>query len=84
MMSRPEQNIRINGLVDAPAADVWRAFSTSEGAETFFAQRAHIGLSLGGPYEIFFNPADERQGLAIGTARWSSALHLQWERWRRK
>jgi hypothetical protein len=52
--------VRVEATVAAAVASVWRAWTTSQGAETFFAERANIDLRLGGPYEIFFNPADER------------------------
>jgi len=38
---------------------VW---TTSRGAEEFFAQKANIQLGIGGPYEIQFDPNDERSG----------------------
>jgi uncharacterized protein YndB with AHSA1/START domain len=41
--------------VDAPIAEVWRAWTTSEGAVTFFAPEANIELRIGGPYELFFD-----------------------------
>lgn len=52
--------LRIEAAVEASSAEVWRAWSTSEGAQTFFAPKANIELVVGGPYEIFFNPVDER------------------------
>ena len=54
--------VRVEGDVNAPASEVWRVFSTSDGAEEFFAQKANIGLAIGGPYEIQFDPKDERSG----------------------
>jgi uncharacterized protein YndB with AHSA1/START domain len=59
-MSR--QSVRVTGTVAATPPEVWRAFTTSEGAQSFFAQKANIELEVGGPYEIFFDPKDERQG----------------------
>ena len=52
-------------VVSAPRAEVWRAFTTSEGARTFFAPDANIRLELGGPYELFFDP-EQPQGLRGG------------------
>lgn len=52
--------LRAEVSVSASPAEVWRAWSTSEGAQTFFAPKANIELAVGGLYEIFFNPADER------------------------
>ncbi len=41
--------------VSAKIADVWRAWTTSEGAREFFAPGAHIELRPKGAYEILFN-----------------------------
>ena len=51
-----ERVIRKSVNIDAPVADVWRAWTTNEGAQTFFAPRAHIVLVQGGAYELYFNP----------------------------
>ncbi len=58
----PVRMIRQEALVAASVAEAWRAWSTSEGAREFFAPQANIALEVGGPYEIFFDPADETQG----------------------
>ena len=42
-------------LVEAPPDVVWDAFTTSEGARTFFAPDALIELREGGPYELYFD-----------------------------
>jgi uncharacterized protein YndB with AHSA1/START domain len=52
----------VEGTINAPLSEVWRVFTTSEGAQEFFAQKANIKLVIGGPYEIQFDPADERSG----------------------
>ena len=49
-------------VVEAPLAEVWKAWSTSEGAEAFLAPKANIELTIGGAYEITFDPDDESQG----------------------
>lgn len=41
--------------VDAPLAEVWNAWTTSEGAQTFFAPGARIEAIPGGPFEIYFS-----------------------------
>ena len=43
--------------VGAPVAEVWKAWTTTEGVTTFFAPRAHVALRVGGPYELYFNDA---------------------------
>ena len=44
-------------LVSIPAAisDVWQAWTTREGAKTFFAPDCKIDLKPGGAYEMYFN-----------------------------
>jgi uncharacterized protein YndB with AHSA1/START domain len=54
--------VRVEGLVNAPVNEVWRVWTTSAGAEEFFAEKANIRLAIGGPYEIQFDPKDERSG----------------------
>jgi uncharacterized protein YndB with AHSA1/START domain len=56
------RSVRVEGIVDAPVSEVWRVFSTSQGAMEFFAEKANIQLALGGPYEIQFDPKDDRSG----------------------
>jgi uncharacterized protein YndB with AHSA1/START domain len=54
--------VRVEATIDAPVSEVWRLWSTSQGAEEFFAQKANIRLAIGGPYEIQFDPRDETSG----------------------
>ncbi len=42
--------------VAAPAAEVWNAWTTEGGAQTFFAPAANIDATVGGHYEIYFFP----------------------------
>ena len=44
-------------VVAAPVAAVWRAWTTHEGAATFFAPRAKIVVAIGGAYELYFDPS---------------------------
>jgi hypothetical protein len=54
--------VRVEATIDAPVSGVWRLWTTSQGAEEFFAQKANIELAIGGPYEIQFDPKDETSG----------------------
>jgi uncharacterized protein YndB with AHSA1/START domain len=54
--------VRVETTVKAPVSEVWRVWTTSQGAQEFFAQKANILLAIGGPYEIQFDPKDERSG----------------------
>ena len=73
--------VRVEGTVSAPVSEVWRVFTTSSGAEEFFAQKANIHLAIGGPYEIQFDPNDERsgtKGLKILSYAPDEMLSFQW------
>ena len=52
----------VNQHLDAPVSEVWRLWTTSQGAEGFFAQRWISSSQFGGPYEIQFDPNDETSG----------------------
>lgn len=43
-------------VVDAPLAAVWHAWTTTEGATTFFAPEARIEPRVDGAYELYFKP----------------------------
>ncbi len=43
-------------VVAASAADVWKAWTTIEGAKTFFAPEARIEPRVDGAYELYFKP----------------------------
>jgi uncharacterized protein YndB with AHSA1/START domain len=43
-------------VVPAKVADVWQAWTTTEGIKTFFAPDANVELRVDGPFEIFINP----------------------------
>jgi len=49
-----ERAIEKSVVVAAPLEDVWRAWTSTEGAETFFAPRARVELEIGGAYEMYF------------------------------
>jgi uncharacterized protein YndB with AHSA1/START domain len=44
------KEVIVSGTID----QVWQAWTTSEGARTFFSENANIELRPGGPYEILF------------------------------
>lgn len=51
-----ERAIRKEVVVQAALADVWKAWTTNEGAQAFFAPRTDIDPTVGGHYEIDFAP----------------------------
>jgi uncharacterized protein YndB with AHSA1/START domain/uncharacterized protein YciI len=49
-----ERMIRKEVVVQAPVADVWRAWTTRDGIKSFFGADAKVELKVGGPYEVYF------------------------------
>src|SRR5262245_66111106 len=41
-------------IVNASLEEVWNAWTTNEGARTFFSSQTNIYPKLGAPYEIYF------------------------------
>jgi uncharacterized protein YndB with AHSA1/START domain len=77
----PVRAVRVEATIKAPVAEVWRVWTTSEGAKEFFAEKANIRLAIGGPYEIQFNPKDERsgtKGLKILSYAPEEMISFQW------
>lgn len=75
------RGVRVEGTINAPLAEVWRVWTTSAGAEEFFAPRANIELAIGGPYEIYFDPHDERKstkGLKVLAYAPQEMIAFQW------
>ncbi len=52
-------------VLKASLSEVWEAWTSAEGAKTFFAPGAKIELRIGGPYEVYFN-LEESHGLRGG------------------
>jgi len=48
--------IRKEVKVNTSIEKVWKAWTTNDGATTFFAPKARIELTPGGPYELYFDP----------------------------
>jgi uncharacterized protein YndB with AHSA1/START domain len=75
--------IRKEVVVNADVKAVWDAWTTSEGAVTFFAPKANIRLAIGGPYELFFDldaPVGSQgsEGLKILSFLPLEMLSFQW------
>lgn len=50
-------------IIRAPIRQVWQAWTTADGLESFFTRRAQIELRTDGPYELLFfpdNPVGQR------------------------
>ena len=71
--------------IDIPATikEVWKAWTTKEGAESFFAPRCNIDLKVGGAYEMLFNleasPGEQGgEGMVILAIQSESMLSFTW------
>lgn len=51
-----KREIVVEETIDASATDIWKAWTTTEGIESWLAGKADIELSIGGKYEIYFDP----------------------------
>jgi hypothetical protein len=68
-----EKAIRKEAVIAAPVAEVWKAWTTSEGIQGFFAPEAIVDPRPDGPFFIHFNPyapagekgADDMRVLAV-------------------
>src|SRR3984893_5001978 len=77
----PARVVRVEATAKAPISEVWRVWTTSQGAEEFFAEKANIRLAIDGPYEIQFDPKDERsgtKGLKILSYAPEEMISFQW------
>ncbi|HRE14113.1 MAG TPA: SRPBCC domain-containing protein [Usitatibacteraceae bacterium] len=85
----PDRRVVKQVTVKAPVADVWKAWTTTEGIVSFFAPSARVEARPGGPFEIHFNPyakpglkgADDMVVLAVQEGKmlsftWNSPPHL--------
>jgi uncharacterized protein YndB with AHSA1/START domain len=79
----PGPGIAVETVVNAPLEEVWRCWTTSDGAQTFFAPRANIEARPGGMYEILFmpdNPPDQRgaEGVHVLSLVPMEMLSFEW------
>ena len=61
--AQSDRVLRKRITVDAPASDVWNAWTTVDGVKQFFPKDARIELKPGGAYEMYFSmtaPAGQR------------------------
>jgi uncharacterized protein YndB with AHSA1/START domain len=84
-----EREIRKDAIVRAPVADVWNAWTTKAGIESFFAPEAVVDAKPDGAFEPHFNPyatpglkgADNMRFLSLQKDRllsftWNAPPHL--------
>merc|ERR1711916_77876 len=51
--------LRYEFVIDAPVAKVWSLWSTESGLLSFFAPKVNVEFTIGGAFEILFNPEAE-------------------------
>ncbi len=78
-----QRMIRKEIVVDTSMSEVWKAWTTTEGAVTFFAPEANIELARGGSYELLFDldaPEGSRggEGLKILSFLPEEMLSFEW------
>jgi uncharacterized protein YndB with AHSA1/START domain len=86
---REERAIRKEALVRAPVADVWNAWTTSAGIQSFFAPEAIVDPRPEGAFRLHFNPyappgakgADDMRFLGLQREKmlsftWNAPPHL--------
>lgn len=78
-----ERRIRHTISIAAPVSAVWGAWTTEEGATSFFAPDCKIELRVGGAYEMYFDPEGaegERggEGLTILAIQPERMLSFTW------
>ena len=72
-----ERALHKEAVVKAPIAEVWNAWTTTDGVKTFFAPDANVDARPDGPFQIYMNPyaepgmkgADEMRVLAVQPMR---------------
>lgn len=69
--------------IPAPINEVWKAWTTEEGAKTFFAPKCKIDLKPGGAYEMLFNldaPPGEQggEGMIVLAVQPEKMLSFTW------
>jgi uncharacterized protein YndB with AHSA1/START domain len=77
------RTIRKDITVTAPVSAVWEAWTTHEGVTTFFARQANVELSIGGRYEMLFDPeapigSQGGEGLRILSYLPEEMLSFEW------
>jgi uncharacterized protein YndB with AHSA1/START domain len=64
---RTDRSISLEVTLDAPPAEVFRLWTTTEGVTKFLAPAANIEPRVGGRYQIIFDPVGDPEGAFHGT-----------------
>lgn len=47
--------VEVSAVIQAPVNEVWHAWTTNEGMQSFLVESSNIELRPGGPYEVYFS-----------------------------
>jgi uncharacterized protein YndB with AHSA1/START domain len=78
-----DRAIRGEVVVDGDVKSAWAAWTTEEGITSFFAPACNLELRVGGPFEIFFDPAGDpgergAEGMRIMAIQPEKMLAFDW------
>jgi uncharacterized protein YndB with AHSA1/START domain len=54
------KTIHFTVVINAPIDKVWKVITTKEGVTSYMAPNVHVGFNVGDPYEIYFDPEQEK------------------------
>jgi len=77
------RSIEYTCIVEANLDEVWRAWTTNDGVQSFFAPDSQVELKIDGPYELYFRPEAEEgsrgsEGMTIQTFLPEQLLAFHW------
>lgn len=78
-----DRNIFIETIVDAPVTEVWNAWTTQKGLQSFLAPECHIDLRVDGTIDVFFFPKAPKgqrgaEGLRILSVQPNKMFSFTW------
>ncbi len=76
-------DLKAEVVVSAPLNDVWSAWTSSEGVKSWFSPEANVDPRPGGPFELFFDPAnhdhESTKGCVFTEIEHGSSLSFTWK-----
>ena len=71
------ESIVVERILNAPVEHVWQAFTDPELLKRWFAKEAKVVAERGGPYELFWEPANPERNSTLGCR----VTHAEPQRW---
>ncbi len=65
-------------VISATMAEVWHAWTTNDGIQTFFSQHSNVKLEIGGPFEILFDGKVGSNGCKVLSFLPKEMLSFSW------